>query len=625
MLKIFKKSLSKKVEGSGLALFRIFYAIVLLCEIAQLYYFRHLIFDNVPYLDSAEIDFSIPIAIWFVVVVFLLLGFLTRFVTVLNYMLTLILLGSISQFEYHVFYAYLGLNFLMIFIPVSNNFSIDRLLNKIKYSNTTFQYKPTTKVKQFYYFIIPFVGLGIVYLDSVFYKIVTPMWYEGLGTWLPSSLPMITHFDTSFFLNNEWVSKGLGWLTILFEGLFIFVFFRTKWRLPCAIIGILLHLGILVAFPIPWFALTAVSVYILLIPLSYWKIFNGRREHYSLNVYYDAECPLCVRTKITIKHFDYFNKVNFKTVQVNAAKNELLKNIEEEKLLLDIHSTDLKGNVYNGIDTYIQIFKRIWFLKPLSLVIALPGIKGLSKKIYNYVASNRNVERCTEENCGYNPPEIINTEEIKILKNFTVGDFRKKLWLGFIVFVCFTQAIAISHSWSFEKLSNTLTLADTQVNKIYNKVTKKYLYYTRIYLGLTQHQVFTDRIHFNNYNHIISVYYEDNSGNQIRLPIIDEEGKPDLYIYGANWVNWTFRVNGMDVEMKKLSKGVQRYTAFWAHKNNIDLDDAKFILKVKKVESPTGWEKDFLNNQLSNPWMNGGEVRWKNKEFYPNIKDIEKL
>ncbi len=77
--------------------------------------------------------------------------------------------------------------------------------------------------------------------------------------------------------------------------------------------------------------------------------------------------------------------------------------------------------------------------------------------------------------------------------------------------------------------------------------------------------------------------------------------------------------------MNNLNKGVRDFTAFWAYKNNINLDDAKFLIKVKKIDTPNGWEKDFLNKQIAKPWIDGGFVEWKNKEFISNIKDIESL
>lgn len=621
------KSFDKKIDGTGLALFRIVYSAILLCEICQLFYFRHLIFDKIPFLEEAEIDFGIPIALWFISVLFVLFGAFTRFFTILNYLIGLILVGSIHTFEYHVFYAYMGINFLLMFMPVSRCLSLDRLFVKLKYSNTTFQYNPSKNVRQFYYYVVPFLGLGIVYLDSVFYKVVTPMWYNGLGSWLPSSIPMMTHTNSSFLLNQEWLIKTVGWLTIVFELIFTFVFFKKKWRWPILVIGLILHVGILIEFPIPWFALTACCIYILIVPVHIWKSVFTRKEDVksTLTIYYDAECPLCVRTKIAVSHFNAKNKIAFKTVQLDAANSAELSSIDQVTLLNDIHSVDSKGRVFNGIDTYIQILSRIWYFVPLSLLLRFPGIYALAKKIYSYVAKNRTSVRCTDDNCGYNPPNFTEADDFKILQNVTLFDFKRASWKYFLAFACLIQMMLITHSWSFDKIRHELNIKGSKLDNQYMSVTHDIGKVTKIFLGLTVHQVFTDRIHFDNYNHIISVVYQDKNGNEKWLPIIDKNGQPDLYIYGSNWVNWTFRVNGIVVNQKKLSEGIQRYTAFWAHKNNINLNDARFIVKVKKVVAPKKWEKDFLNKQIAKPWIDGGYVQWNNRIFSSSIKNIEEL
>jgi predicted DCC family thiol-disulfide oxidoreductase YuxK len=624
--KFLKNSFDKSIDGTGLAVFRMAYSFVLLCEITQMFYFKELIFDKIPFIDKAEINFGIPIAIWFFSVFLLLFGLFTRFATIINYLLGLILIGSITTFEYHVFYAYMGINFLLLFMPVSRCLSLDRLLLKLKYSNTTFQYNPPKTVSQLNYLIVPLLGLAFVYFDSVFYKLASSMWMSGLGSWMPSSLPMITHANTSPLLNSEYLIKSIGWLTILFEFAFLFLFFRKKWRIPLLSIGLILHLGILLQFPIPWFALTGVVIYILMVPVSFWKrVLSSKKKVHNFNFYYDTECPLCIRTKIIISHLDWFNKIGFKTVQFDAQDQEKLKLIDKEVLLDDIHSVNTKGEVYKGVDTYLQVFKRIFYLYPLYLIIRIPGIYHLAAKVYTYVAENRDTERCTEDNCGYNPPNIPNNGEVKLLNNLTVNGLKRKVMVLFITIVSFLQLGLLYQSWSIEYLRESTSFKGSTVDNIISKFINSYSVVTRTTIGITPHPVFADIIHFDNYNHIIGVVYLDKDDNEIWLPIIDENGQPSYYIYGANWVNWTFRVDSPNIETIELYSGIKRYTAFWAHKNNIDLNDATFLIKVKKIDDVTKWEKDFLNKQIDKPWISGGEVIWKDEKYFSKIKDIESL
>lgn len=78
-----KRLYNKKISGLGLSIFRIVYTSVLLCEVIHFYYFRHLIFDKIPFLDPAEIDFGIPIKIWMTALIFSILGLFTR-LTMIN-------------------------------------------------------------------------------------------------------------------------------------------------------------------------------------------------------------------------------------------------------------------------------------------------------------------------------------------------------------------------------------------------------------------------------------------------------------------------------------------------------------------------------------------------------------
>ena len=100
---------------------------------------------------------------------------------------------------------------------------------------------------------------------------------------------------------------------------------------------------------------------------------------------------------------------------------------------------------------------------------------------------------------------------------------------------------------------------------------------------------------------------------------------PSTYIYSFNWVKWTFRVNGRNVDQATLEKGVRDFTAFWAHKNGVSLDDTKFEIRVKKIETSSVWKKDHLKHQMAQPWIGGGFIQWKNKRFISNIKNIESV
>jgi len=124
------------------------------------------------------------------------------------------------------------------------------------------------------------------------------------------------------------------------------------------------------------------------------------------------------------------------------------------------------------------------------------------------------------------------------------------------------------------------------------------------------------------YNKIEQLY---DKNQEIWLPIIDENGQPGRYVYGANWVNWTFRINGVVFNQENLSKGLIKHSSFWAGQNNKDLNNLVLSIKLKKIKSTDQFNENFLTNQIKqNEWEEYGEIKWLNKipsiDFYSEIE-----
>ncbi len=423
----FRKAYKKKIDASGLAVFRVLYGIVLLCDIVQLFYFRHLIFDEIPYLKPAEISYDIPLILWMLTVIFLIFGLFTRKSAIINYIFSLVFIATISSYEYHMYYIYMGINFLLIFVKTNKVFSLDRLIEKLKYSNTRFNYEPSRETSVLNYFILILLGIGFTYFDSVFYKFSSPLWLQGLGVWLPSSVPQITHVNLTWILNQKWLMLFLGYVTLIFETIFILTFYRKYWRVPLLVIGIGLHVGIMLFFPIPRFGLGMIALYLLMVPVSFWSWCITKLTFSSpkLTFYYDEECPLCNRTKIVLGHLDYFRAIEFKGVQTYGYEDNRLKDYSKDELLDNIYSITKSNKVLHGINTYRASFKYIIFLFPLYIVISIPGIYHLGRWIYKKVAEIRYVDRCTEDNCGFTPPSFPpNNDEMKLTQRLKLFDLK---------------------------------------------------------------------------------------------------------------------------------------------------------------------------------------------------------
>lgn len=594
-----RKIFEKEIDGTGLALFRIFYSLSLLGEILHMFYFRHLIFDKIPYLDKAEISFSFPILIWAATVFCLLIGFKTRFVSVLNYLMGMILVGNIASYEYHVFYTYMTINFILIFMPVSQCLSIDRLLLKLKFSTVNQEFLPSKNVSQLYYFLPLYLGIALVYFDSIFIKFSASSWLHGLGMWMPASLPMMAHTNQSWLLNQKYIMLFIGYLTLIFETLYLFVFYRKSWRLLCFVIGFLFHIGILVIFPIPFFALTICAVYLLMIPVSFWqKIFSYQVKTNKTTVFYYAPNNLKhTRIKVLLKHLSNPNKIDFKdSLEFSNAT----------------FFETLSGKKIEGYDKYIQVFRLIWFLKPMVVLLHIPIIGKMILKVIKRLVST---DFFAADFSGGEIPK--NNNVLKNLK-FNVLYF-------IIVFFTVVQLVIITNSPVIDYLKASVGFSDSPINVACKKQVNALKKNTKFLFGLTSHPVFIDKVHYEGYNHIIAVVYIDKTGTEKWLPMIDKKGQPSYYNYGTNWRKYSFSTNGRYINAHDLEEGIRDYTAFWAKHNGVDLTDATFVLRVKRIDSPKDWEKDFLNKQIAKKWVNGGQVHWKDQHYYPAILDIEKI
>ena len=614
----------KKIDGTGLAIFRIAFCFVQLCEVINLFYFRHLVYDDIPYLEAGEVDFSFGLILWGITLVFLMLGLFTRTSAIINYVLALVCIGTTSTYEYHMFYAYMGVNFLMIFLPLSKCYSIDRLLLKLKYSTARVQYNPDKLVSSLAYFLPVLFSIAFFYFDSTLWKFSSGNWMSGIGAWLPSSSLPITQIDSSVVMNNKFIAYFMGYATLVFELVFIFLFWFKKFRLPLLVVGVILHLGILIEFPIPWFALGVIALYILMVPVGVWSS-KAKPGKPSLTFFYDNECPLCIRAKIIIEHFDSRKRIAFLPIQLNR-DDPRISGISEEKLYANIYSFDNNDVLYEGIETYIKVFKRVPAFYIFGLLLSVPGIHYLGNKVYQFVANNRVVDRCTDENCGYYPAQMpYDNDGVKIFKNVSLGQVKVSCIAGGVLMFFCMQLCVSYNTPHIQSLRDSVSFDQSLIGGGVRNFTHGVKYVSKRLFGITHHAVFMDG-HFDDYNHVIGVTYQEPiSNNEIWLPITNEQGMPGKYLLGFNWVRWTFRANGPNVDQDKLAKGIMEFTAFWAHKNDVSLDDATFNVKVKKIRIPEQWEKDYYKKSINAPWIEAGRVQWKDQKFDANLKTIENI
>ena len=119
------------------------------------------------------------------------------------------------------------------------------------------------------------VGIALIYTDSVLWKWGEPVYRQGLGIWARATLPQSTWLPASWLqplLNNELLMYLANGATLLLESSFlVLMWFRWPRVYLLLPLGMVLHLGIGLVFPIPLFGLALMAIYLVLVPPEWWE------------------------------------------------------------------------------------------------------------------------------------------------------------------------------------------------------------------------------------------------------------------------------------------------------------------------------------------------------------------
>ncbi len=272
MKRLIQKHLLKRVSTTGLGVFRFLFCLVLFFEVLFIYRHKELYYGQLPDLTFSNTYIPTLLLCWLLILLLLAFGVFTRITAIVNYVLAVYLLGSFPGTIYHMAYTYLGASFLFVCLPVGRSFSVDDLWRRKRAENLS---KPNM-IHVWAYYLTILIGVGVVYLDSILFKVKSDVWTNGLGLWLPASLPHFSNVQWGWLLNQKYVLLFFGYLTFAFELVFPVTFFLKRMRIPLFVVGFMLHLGILIFFPIPYFALGVLALYVLLLPIGWWDQFQTK-------------------------------------------------------------------------------------------------------------------------------------------------------------------------------------------------------------------------------------------------------------------------------------------------------------------------------------------------------------
>ena len=614
---------NQTAPATGIGLFRFFVGFLTFLEICFLLYFRHLIFDPVPYVDVEYPMIPFFLCTWAAVALALMFGLHCQSTSLLNYAFWVIFTqftpmqrdfdGGFDQFM-------TGVALMLCCLPIGRAFALDNLRLRWHGRYDAFADDPDyQRVPIWTYHFPTLILLGLLYFDSAVHKLFAPHWREGLGAWLPSSLPYyISAVDLAWWLDIEWLQKTIGYTILLFQFTFIFLFYQPRFRAIYFGAGIALHLGITISFNIYPFGLGMLICYFLVAPLHWWETLAAWRRNQAprLTVFYDEDCPLCNRTVIFIHHFDVFNRIAFKGLQTHADRYPALSGIDRQALLIDLYALSDHHRLFHGVDTYVQILLTMGYTAPLSYCLRLPGIYHLAQSLYRRIADNRQRHPC-DATClpatssHTRLASMTRFDQIEALTRRTPNRvIRRTAKILFLIFLL--QLNSTVHYGIVYHLQRDWLVAHATHPVV--TVSNAMLMLTTAFLGITPHALYMHD-HFAGYHRILALTYLDRDGQERWLPFVNAQGRLVAPNWGRVHSMWANVAVTPHIDNYRLYKAITKVTAFWGSQLGLDLRHAEFRIKMKKVDVPMTWQAGLREKNLSGDWVEIGQARWREKNI----------
>lgn len=128
------------------------------------------------------------------------------------------------------------------------------------------------------------------------------------------------------------------------------------------------------------------------------------RHNFSIDVYYDSWCPLCINVTNRIKSLDWLGLIELVSIRNEDKLKEI--NISPDELSKRMHAIKKKNNkVLVGIDAISAMVVRLPLLFPLWIILKFFTLIGVGHSVYDFIATRRKivpVGKCKDDVCKIN-------------------------------------------------------------------------------------------------------------------------------------------------------------------------------------------------------------------------------
>lgn len=133
---------------------------------------------------------------------------------------------------------------------------------------------------------------------------------------------------------------------------------------------------------------------------------SSPRSNFAIEVFFDGECPLCMREIRMLQRRDKHRKIKFTDISSENFDEDSV-GISWNNLMDRIHGRRPDGTIVEGIEVFRELYSAIGF-GPVVALTRLPGISQILNLGYHLFAKNRLriTGRCTDETCPvHNRPQ----------------------------------------------------------------------------------------------------------------------------------------------------------------------------------------------------------------------------
>jgi predicted DCC family thiol-disulfide oxidoreductase YuxK len=104
-------------------------------------------------------------------------------------------------------------------------------------------------------------------------------------------------------------------------------------------------------------------------------------------IFYDADCPICLRGRRVWG--EIFDRRGFEWLPLQTPDVVGRLGLSEAALLEEMKVQLPDGQVLGGIDSWVVLFRSVWWLWPIGFILSLPGFHALGQRSYRWLARNR--------------------------------------------------------------------------------------------------------------------------------------------------------------------------------------------------------------------------------------------